>query len=208
MKHEWRKKEKGLYLPKNKPEFIEVPALNYFVLRGEGNPNSEPFAEKLAQLYALSYAVRMAPKKNRAAEGYFDYTVYPLEGVWDLNEKGRAEYDGTFDKDNLVYQIMIRQPDFVDAAYAQQVIEWLKVEKPNPLLEEVSFESQCDGPCVQMLHHGSYDSEPASFAEMEAWAEKEGLTRASKTHREIYLSDARKVPAEKLKTTLRFKVLS
>lgn len=146
MKHEWRKKEKSLYLPKAQPEFLDVPPLNYFLIRGEGNPNSEAFAAKVAVLYGLSYAVKMAPKKGRAAEGYFDYTVYPLEGLWDLNEKGRAEYDGTFDKDNLVYQIMIRQPDLVTPDYAQKILGWLKVEKPNPLWQEAYFESQCDGP--------------------------------------------------------------
>ena len=90
-KHEWRKKEKDLYLPKNKPEALSIPKLGFFVIEGQGNPNSESFGEYIAALYAPSYAVRMSPKKGMAPEGYFEYTVYPLEGVWDLTEKGRGE---------------------------------------------------------------------------------------------------------------------
>lgn len=204
MKHEWRKKEKQYYGPKQKPEKVDVPAFGFFIIDGEGNPNSDAFAEAIGVLYSLSYAIRMSPKKDRAPKDYFEYTVYPLEGIWDLNEKGRAEYDGTFDKNNLEYRLMIRQPNFVDKAYADQVIEWVKKEKPHPLLEQVSFEFIEDGPSVQMLHLGPYDDEPASFKQMEAFADAEGLKRKSMVHREIYLSDARKTAPEKLKTILRF----
>lgn len=206
MKHEWRKQEKHWYLPKTKPVLVELPEFRFFSIEGEGNPNSEAFAEKVALLYALSYAVRMSPKKNRAPENYFEYTVYPLEGVWDLNQEGRETYDGSFNKDHLVYRIMIRQPDFVNAEYAQKLINWLKEEKPSPLLDQVNFEKIKEGPCVQMLHTGSYDSEPKSFEKMEAFAEAESWKRSSMKHREIYLNDARKTEASKLKTIPRFKV--
>ena len=204
MKHEWRKKEKQYYGPKQKPEKVDIPAFRFFIIDGEGNPNSDAFAEAIGVLYSLSYAIRMSPKKDRAPKDYFEYTVYPLEGIWDLNEQGRAEYDGTFDKNNLVYRLMIRQLNFVDKAYAAQVIEWAKKEKPHPLLEQVSFEFIEDGPSVQMLHLGPYDDEPASFKHMQAFADAEGLKRKSMVHREIYLSDARKTAPEKLKTILRF----
>lgn len=204
MKKEWRKSEKHYYLPKAKPQIVEVPAFNFFVIDGEGNPNSEAFAEAIGVLYSLSYAIRMSPKKDRAPEGYFEYTVYPLEGIWDLNEKGRAEYDGSFDKDNLVYRIMIRQPDFVDASYAAEVLEWTKKEKPHPLLAKVKFEKITDGRSIQMLHNGPFDNEPETFKIMQAYADAEGLKRKSMVHREIYLSDARKTAPEKLKTVLRF----
>lgn len=206
MKHEWRKHEKEFYQPKRKPERVAIPAFKFFVLDGEGNPNSEAFAEAVAVLYSLAYTLRMSPKKDRAPKGYFEYTVYPLEGIWDLNEKGRAEYDGTFDKNNLVYRLMIRQPDFVDEAYAAKVLEWTKTEKPHPLLDRVKFEEIEEGDCVQMLHLGSYDDEPASFEQMQAFADAEGLNRKSMLHREIYLNDARKTAPEKLKTILRFQV--
>ena len=205
MKHEWKKHEKELYLPKNKPELIDVPELKFFVVDGRGNPNDEAFTEYIGVLYALSYAVRMSPKKGIEPPGYFEYTVYPLEGVWDLSEKGRAE-GGPLNKDELIFSLMIRQPDFVTQGFAAEIIERTKKNKPHELLGSVRFETITEGPCVQMLHNGPYDDEPESFAGMEAWAEGKGLRRMLKTHREIYLTDARKTEPAKLKTVLRFRV--
>jgi hypothetical protein len=137
------------------------------------------------------------------AKGYFDYTVYPLEGVWDLNEEARNSFNGTINKNDLVFKIMIRQPDFVESDFAIQILEYTKKKKPHDLLEKVRFEEIIEGDCIQMLHIGSYDDEPASFRIMESFAEQEKYKRKTQTHREIYLSDARKVPPEKLKTVLR-----
>ncbi len=148
----------------------------------------------------------MSPKKGYPPKGYYAYTVYPLEGVWDISEEAKRKGTAGFDKNELVFKLMIRQPEFVDAAFAARIIEVTKKTKPNPLLDEVKFEAIEDGACVQMLHLGSYDSEPKSFQEMEAFAASQKLNRISKVHREIYLSDARKVTPDKLKTVLRFKV--
>ncbi|HLO59555.1 MAG TPA: GyrI-like domain-containing protein [Bacteroidales bacterium] len=206
MKHEWKTAEKQYYSPKNKPELVTLPAFKFFTVTGKGNPNDEFFGEYISVLYALSYAIKMSPKKGIAPAGYFDYTVYPLEGVWDLTEEGKKSYNGTIDKNELVFTLMIRQPDFVDDTYAALTLERTKKTKPHKLLDAVKFEIITEGPCIQMLHLGSYDSEPASFALMEQFAEKEKLKRLCKTHREIYLSDARKVATEKLRTILRFKL--
>ena len=206
MKHEWKKAEKGIYLPKNKPELVEMPAMNFFTIKGEGNPNSDHFPEYIGVLYSLSYAVKMSPKKNLAPKGYYEYTVYPLEGVWDLKEKAKLNYTGVINKDDLVFKIMIRQPDFVTEEFALEIIEYTKKNKPHKLLDEVVFETFTEGKCLQMLHLGSYDDEPASFKLMEEFAEENRLVRKCKTHREIYLSDARKVEPAKLKTVLRFGV--
>jgi hypothetical protein len=206
MKHEWRKHEKAFYLPKPEPTRIDIPAFRFFTLAGTGNPNSDHFAEYIGVLYSLAYAVKMSPKKGLAPAGYFDYTVYPLEGVWDLSEEGRQNYTGTLDKDQLVFRLMIRQPDFVDAAFAERMIAATRKKKPHELLDHVRFEIIEEGTCVQMLHRGSYDSEPASFARMEEFATEAGWTRVSKQHREIYLNDARKTAPEKLRTVLRFRV--
>jgi hypothetical protein len=206
MKHEWRKHEKELYLPKPKPTLVEVPAFSFFTISGKGNPNGDTFPAYIGVLYALSYAVKMSPKKQMAPEGYFDYTVYPLEGVWDLSEKAKANYDGKLNKDELIFTLMIRQPDFVDQAFFQQVLELTQKKKPHPLLEQVQFETIEEGTCVQMLHKGSYEEEPASFQQMEAFAATQQVERKSKRHREIYLNDARKTAPEKLKTVLRFQV--
>ncbi|WP_074407730.1 MULTISPECIES: GyrI-like domain-containing protein [Aquimarina] len=209
MKHEWRKKEKGVYIPKNTPEIIKIPEYNFLTIEGEGNPNNEFFSEYIGILYAISYAIKMGLKKQETIpKGYFDYTVYPLEGIWDINEAAKVTYKGTIDKDDLVFKLMIRQPNFVDDELAKYMIDQTKKKKPHVLLEKVRFEKITEGKCIQMMHLGSYDNEPESFKVMEEFAEKEHLYRPSKVHREIYLSDFRKVPAEKLKTVLRFKVVS
>ncbi len=207
-KHEWRKKEKDTYLPKSKPAFIEVPTFQFATIRGEGNPNSSEFKEYVGALYSLSYTLKMTLKKRDVQPmGYSDYTVYPLEGVWDLQEAAREHYDGTLNKDDLAYHLMIRQPDFVTPDLFGDMLDLARKKKnPNPKLDQVLFETISEGPCVQMLHVGPFENEPESFRQMEAFAEAEGLTRLSKTHREIYLSDINKVPAEKWKTVLRFRV--
>ena len=206
MKHEWKKNEKQFYLPKIKPERITIPDFSFFTIDGEGNPNDEIFSECIGVLYSLSYAIKMSPKKGLEPKGYYDYTVYPLEGIWDINEKAKKRYNGILNKDDLVYKVMIRQPDFVEEAYAQKIINLTKEKKPHKLLDQVKFEKISDGDCIQMMHIGSYDDEPESFKLMEEYALSQNLKRVSKIHREIYLSDARKVAPEKLKTVLRFKV--
>ena len=206
MKHEWRKKEKDIYLPKNKPETIQIPEYKFFTIKGSGNPNDDYFSEYIRVLYSLSYAVKMSIKKGIEPKGYFDYTVYPLEGVWDINEEAKKKFDGKFDKNDLIFKLMIRQPDFVDEQFAMMILERTKQKKFNVLLDNVKFEKITDGVCVQMMHLGSYDNEPESFKQMEDFAQQQNLTRTSKVHREIYISDARKVAPEILKTVLRFQV--
>ncbi|MEZ4951531.1 MAG: GyrI-like domain-containing protein [Saprospiraceae bacterium] len=208
MKHEWRKSEKHLDLPKMKPEFIEIPAFKFITIKGEGNPNGPEFEKCVTALYAVAYGIKMTAKKENKLPGYYDFTVYPLEGVWDLNEKGRESFNGIIDKNDLVYTLMIRQPDFVDEIFFKKVREQAKAKNQNSYLEKVCFESIKEGPCVQMLHLGSYDDEPASFKVMEDWAKEKRLNRKSKIHKEIYLSDARRVEPSKLKTVLRFEVAS
>lgn len=206
MKHEWKKKEKEIYLPKNEPEIIEVPEFKFFTIEGEGNPNDDFFPEYIGVLYSLSYAVKMSPKKGMEPDGYFEYTVYPLEGVWDINEEAKILNKGKIDKNDLVFKLMIKQPEFVDEQFAAKILESVKEKKPHELLNKVKFEKIEEGKCVQMMHLGSYDNEPESFKIMESYAERENLIRKSKVHREIYLSDARRVAPEKLKTVLRFQV--
>ena len=206
-KYEWKKKEKNLYLPKAKPEIIDIPSFKFFTLEGKGNPNDEFFADYVGALYSLSYGVKMSYKKGIEPKGFYDYIVYPLEGVWDLTEKGREDYKkGFINKEELLFKLMIRQPDFVDEAYAKFIVEEAKKNKPNALLNDVKFEEIEEGKVVQMLHVGSYDSEVESFKIMEEFVKESGFERVEKLHKEIYLSDARKVEAEKLKTILRFKV--
>lgn len=204
MKHEWRKQEKNLYIPSQKPILITVPQQKFLRIKGKGNPNSEEFSEKIGVLYSLAYGIRMMPKQGYTPEGYFEYTVYPLEGIWDLTEKGKKL--NTLDKDELLYTMMIRQPDFVTTDIVDKALENVKQKKPNPLLDEVAFDTFEDGLSVQMLHIGPYDDEPNSFKKMDKYMEENNLERLSSVHREIYLSDAQKVHPAKLKTVLRYMV--
>jgi hypothetical protein len=204
MKYEWKKEEKNLYLPKQKPELIEVPELKFLMIKGKGNPNGKEFSERVGVLYSLAYAVRMMPKHGYTPEGYFEYTVYPLEGIWDLTEEGRKL--DTLNKDEFLYTIMIRQPDFVTKEIVDRAFESVRKKKPHPLLDDVTFGTIKDGLSVQMLHVGSYDDEPESFKAMQEFAVNNNLERVSMLHREIYLSDFRKVGPEKLKTVLRYMV--
>lgn len=205
-KLDWKREEKGIYLPKTSPELVTIPSFRYFTIAGSGNPNSPWFGEYIQTLYALSYAIRMSPKRNLQPDGYVEYSVYPLEGVWSLTEQGKRDYAGTLDKDQLAFVLMIRQPDFITEAYALETIKRVAGEKRIALADKVRFEELAEGRCVQMLHIGSYDDEPGSFRIMEAFATDHGLRRIDKTHREIYLGDPGRVAKEKLKTVLRFRV--
>lgn len=205
MKHEWRKSERGFYLPKRRPEVVSIPNFRFAVLEGQGNPNSPFFARCIEALYGVSYTLKMSVKKSSSPpEGYLDYTVYPLEGLWSLSAKGREEFNGVINKDELVFRLMIRQPDWVSEELFLQMRKNAANKKGNGLIEEVNFETIEEKTAVQMLHVGPYDDEPATFRVMEEFCEQEGLTRFSKDHREIYLSDFRKTAPEKLKTVLRF----
>jgi hypothetical protein len=207
MKHDWKKNDKAIYLPKDKPELITIPAFNFYSIEGKGNPNDSFFAEYIGVLYSLSYAIKMSPKQGFAPKEYFEYTVFPLEGVWDIDEEAKGNFNGTIDKNSLVFKLMMRQPDFVTIDFAKEAMERTKKKKPHDLLHSVKFEKIEEGLCVQMLHLGSYDREPESFKKMETFAQEKNLKRISHIHREIYLSDARKVAPEKLRTVLRFQAV-
>ena len=206
MKHEWKKKEKNRYLPKNKPEIINLPSFKFFTINGQGNPNDDFFGECIKALYSLSYAIRMSYKNGYQPDNFYEYTVYPLEGVWDLTEEAKKNYNGILDKNSLVFNLMIRQPDFVTKEFAQEAFERTMKKKPNELLKSIKFTEYKEDKCVQMMHLGSYDNEPETFKIMEDFCKENNLIRKSKRHREIYITDPRKVSSEKLKTVLRYTV--
>jgi hypothetical protein len=201
-KVDYKREFKDFYLPKTEPMIITLPSFPFAVIAGQGDPNGQGFAEDTAALYAFSYAVKMSYKSTNIPDGYYEYTVFPLEGEWDLVDKSKPSTD----KNNYRYRIMIRQPDFVNAQAFQKFLAAAKKKKPIPALSKLTFEELEEGQCCQMLHLGSYDDEPASFARMEEFCQQAGYRRLFKSHREIYLSDPRKTEASKLKTVLRFKI--
>lgn len=201
-KVDYKKDFKALYLPKIEPEIVNVPEATYLMIEGEGDPNGEEFGVSVEALYALSYAVKMSYKGPKVPKEYYEYTVFPLEGVWDLIDKTIHFTD----KRNYKYTLMIRQPDFLSSELFEYFLEETKKKKKNPKLGNVKLASSKDGLSIQILHKGSYDDEPASFEKMETYCKEMGYKRICKTHREIYLSDPRKTATDKLKTVLRYKV--
>ena len=201
-KLDYKKEYKELYLPKQSPVIISVPPIDFVMIEGEGNPNGEAFALASGALYGFSYAVKMSYKGNNVPPGYYEYVVFPLEGVWDLIDKTLPSTD----KNNLKYKIMIRQPEFLTTELFERFLSETKKKKPNIYLNKLEYGKISEGLCCQMMHLGSYDDEPASFELMEQFCKDNGYKRISLLHREIYLSDPRKSAPEKLKTVLRFQV--
>ena len=202
-KYEWRKTEKDFYLAKAQPAAIDVPAMNYFVVDGAGSPADEEFQAVVGLLYTLSYTIRMMPKSGWTPPDYQEYTVFPLEGFWRMDSD--AWKPGcVLDKSKLQYRLMIRQPWFVTDEVVERARTSALKKVSAELLDRASFETLTDGLSVQMLHVGPYDTEPETFAAMNEFMAAHGLSRPEQVHREIYLSDPRRVAPEKNRTTLRF----
>lgn len=204
MKYEWKKNEKELYGAKKVPVLITVPAQNYIMISGKGNPNDVDFSNRVAALYSLAYAIKMGYKSASIKEAFYaniqDYTVYPLEGVWKQKE------DVELVKEKLEYTIMIRQPNFITKDMIQTALEIVKKKKPNLLLDEIYFDTMQERLCVEILHIGPFDDEPESFEKMEQFMANNSLKRIEGCHQEIYLNNAKRVPKSKLKTILRYQV--
>lgn len=202
---DYKKDYKALYLPTTAPVILEVPSMPFVVIDGQGNPNGPLFAQVTEALYAMSYAVKMSYKRkdSEPPQGYYPYKVFPLEGIWDLVDPTLG-----LNKDNLKYRLMMRQPEFLTAELFIDFLATLKQKKTNPYFDQLRFETITDGLCCQIMHLGSYDSEPESFEKIAAHIALKGYNRSNKTHREIYLSDPRKTAPDKLRTVLRVQLES
>lgn len=194
---------KKLYFPKT-AQIVDVPPISFAMIDGEGDPNtSERFQEAVGALYAISYGIKMLPKKGVVPQGYFEYKVSALEGLWDMPEG--EHYDPTR-KHLLRWTLMIMQPPFVTPELFTEVQAMQLTKKKDPAIGEVRFETFCEGLCCQMLHTGPFDDEPATFAKMQEFTTEQGYVRTQLGHHEIYMSDFRRTAPEKLKTVLRFGV--
>lgn len=202
-KQDYMKEMKELYLPKTVPAIVKVGEMPFIMISGKGDPNSREFEELLGTLYGFAYTIKFSNKGKQPPSGYYAYRVFPLEGVWDLGDATKS----VLDKSNYVFTMMIRQPDFVDQALFESVRGELKDKKPGRFLDQAKFGRIEEGLCCQTMHMGGYDSEAASFANMEEFCRQNGYARAAMNHREIYLNDPRRTAPDKLKTVLRFKVI-
>lgn len=204
MAFDYKKEYKEFYMPKAKPEIVTVPSMNYIAVRGTGNPNEEggEYKASIGLLYGVAFTIKMSKKGDRQIEGYFDYVVPPLEGFW--WQDGIYGFDYTR-KDLFHWISVIRLPDFV----GQEDFKWAVAEaekKKKQDFSAVEFMTIEEGLCVQMMHIGPFDDEPASVALMDNYIAEQGYENdfsSSRLHHEIYLSDARKVAPEKWKTVIR-----
>ena len=204
MPFDFKKEYKEFYMPKGKPEIVTVPKMNYIAVRGKGNPNEEDgeYKKSIELLYGIAYTIKMSKKGDHKIEGYFDYVVPPLEGFWWQENVDGIDYSH---KENFQWISVIRLPDFVTKADFDWAIEEATRKKKIDF-SKVEFLEIEEGLCVQCMHSGSYDDEPATVAAMDKFIADNGYENDisdTRRHHEIYLSDARKVAPEKLKTVIR-----
>ncbi len=219
MAFDFKKEFKEFYMPKAKPEIVNVPKMNYIAVRGKGDPNEEGGDYKTAVgiLYAVAYTIKMSKMSDHKINGYFDYVVPPLEGFWCQDGIDGVDYKH---KETFNWISVIRLPDFVTKAEFDWAVETATTKKgiDCSLAEFMIIE---EGLCVQIMHHGSYDDEPASVDLMHKFVSENGYeldfsesgfesvatgVLTKRLHHEIYLSDPRKCVPEKLRTVIRHPV--
>ncbi|MBR5647830.1 GyrI-like domain-containing protein [Candidatus Saccharibacteria bacterium] len=204
MAFDFKKEYKEFYMPKNKPAIIEVPKMNYVAVRGKGNPNEEngDYQNTLGLLYGVAYTLKMSYKGDHKIDGFFEYVVPPLEGFWWQDGKDGIDYDH---KEALNFISIIRLPDFVTKADFDWAVEEATKKKKQDF-SRVEFLTYDEGLCVQCMHIGSYDDEPATVELMHKYMQDNGYEldiTDKRYHHEIYLSDPRKCDTSKLKTVIR-----
>jgi len=204
MAFDYKKEYKGFYMPPMSPSIITVPSMNYIAVSGQGDPNIEDgeYKQSIGLLYGIAFTIKMSKKGDHRIEGYFDYVVPPLEGFWWQDGVKGIDYSK---KEKFNWISVIRLPDFVTKAD----FEWAlreATEKKKTDFSKVEFLTYDEGLCVQCMHVGSYDDEPATVAHMHEYIGNQGYVldiTDKRMHHEIYLSDARKVAPDKLRTVIR-----
>ena len=204
MAFDFKKEYKEFYMPKSKPEIVNVPKANYIAIRGEGNPNDEggEYQKAIEVLYAVAYTLKMSYKTDHRIEGFFDYVVPPLEGFWWQDHTKGMDYNR---KEDLNFISIIRLPDFVTKDDFNWAIDEATKKKKQDF-SRVEFFTYDEGVCVQCMHIGSYDDEPATVELMHDYMKEKGYEldiTDMRYHHEIYLSDPRKCDVSKLKTVIR-----
>ena len=200
MAFDFKKEYREFYLPKDRPEIVTVPTMHYMAVRGEGDPNQPggTYQQAIQMLYTVAYTLKMSGRGGHKIDGFFDYVVPPLEGFW------RTGFDPA-DKAAFRWTSVIRLPDFV----TEETLRWAKqaaAEKKKLDCGAVEFLTVSEGLCVQCMHLGNYDTEPATLNAMEQFAAERHYKidcTSARLHHEIYLSDPRRTAPEKCKTVIR-----
>ncbi len=204
MPFDYKKEYREFYLPPKKPTIVTVPQMNYLAVRGSGDPNAEggEYKKSLELLYPIAFTIKMSKKGSHVIDGYFDYVVPPLEGFWWQDGVSGVDFSH---KETFNFISVIRLPDFV----TRSDFEWAVAEaalKKKADFSKLEFFTYSEGLCVQCMHTGSYDDEPATIAAMHDYAALNGYAAditQSRMHHEIYLSDPRRCAPENLKTVVR-----
>ena len=204
MPFDFKKEYKEFYLPKNKPQIVNVPKANYIAIRGQGNPNEEggAYQRAISVLYAVAYTLKMSYKTDYKISGFFEYVVPPLEGFWWQDGICGVDYSK---KDEFNWISIIRLPDFITRENFDWAVKTAS-EKKKIDCSKAEFLTIEEGLCVQIMHFGSYDDEPASLEKMDKFLEENGYEKDfsdTRLHHEIYLSDPRKSTPDKQKTAIR-----
>ena len=207
MAFDFKKEYKEFYMPKNKPEIVNVPKANYIAVKGKGDPNEESgaYQQAISVLYAIAYTLKMSYKTDYKIDGFFEYVVPPLEGFWWQDGVDGVDYT---DKSAFNWISVIRLPDFVTEADFKWAVE-VATKKKKMDCSGAEYLQIEEGLCVQIMHHGPFDNEPATVALMDAYLDQNGYANdfsEGRLHHEIYLPDARKVEPEKWKTVIRHPV--
>ena len=207
MAFDFKKEYKSLYLPKARPEIVQVPQMHYIAVRGQGDP-SEPdgaYQQAISVLYAIAYTLKMSYKTDHRIEGFFEYVVPPLEGFWWRDNVEGVDYT---DKSAFNWISVIRLPDFIAKKDFDWAVETASKKKKMDC-SGAEFLSIDEGLCVQIMHIGAFDDEPATVTMMDKYLEENGYVNdfiGERRHHEIYLSDPRKVAPEKCKTVIRYPI--
>ena len=229
MPFDFKKEYKEFYMPKTKPVIVDIPEMKFIAVRGEGNPNEEggDYKAAISLLYGIAYTIKMSKKSGYKINGYFDYVVPPLEGFWtqsarnsgsgrpascqaDNGNVGNSQTgaDGQLDysrKEDFCRTSVIRLPDFVSEEDFHWAVEEAQRKKKQDF-SKVEFLTICEGLCVQCMHIGAYDDEPATIEQMDRFLIENGYINDfsnGRLHHEIYLSDVNRTAAERLKTVIR-----
>lgn len=208
MAFDFKKEYKELFSVKEKPVLVTVPKIKYVAVRGKGDPNEEEgeYKASIPLLYGLAYTIKMSKKGSHRMEGYFDFVVPPLEGFWWQEGIDGVDYGK---KSDFRWISVIQLPDFV----TEQEFEWAREEASRKKKMDFSKAELLlveEGHCVQCLHIGSYDEEPATIEKMRLYIAEQGYVfdhQSERMHHEIYLSDPRKCAPEKLKTIIRIPIV-
>lgn len=207
MAFDYKKEYKEFYLPKSKPQIIDIPEMNFVAVRGQGNPNQEggEYQEAIGILYGVAYTIKMSYKGEHKIDGFFEYVVPPLEGFWWQDGVSGVDYSC---KETFQWISLIRLPEFV----TRKEFDWAVNEatrKKKTDFSKAEFFTYREGLCVQCMHVGSYDDEPATVELMNQYARSQGYVidiTSQRYHHEIYLNDARRCAPERLKTVIRHPV--